>query len=243
LTVETIESFRTSDGITLRGTRLATGRRRVVLVAPGIFIHRGGIEHRILARRLSAVADVLTIDVRGHGDSGGAFTWGVREPDDTAEIARALRRDYDRVGGLGFSFGGHHVGIAAARQRAFDAVALVAAPRNLFVLDHNFLTAGLLRSAPLILRRERKRTRLAVPSRWPPALLRVIDRIAPVPLLVAQGGADWFIPETHARALFARAGEPKSFLRLDRGLHAETMLLDDPEPLLAALCAFFEAWL
>lgn len=241
MTVETIESFLASDGVTLLGTRLATGRRRVVLVSPGIFIHRGGVEHRALARRLSAVADVLTIDVRGHGDSGGAFTWGVREPADVAEVAHALRRDYDRVGGLGFSFGGHHVGIAAAVHRAFDAVALVAAPRNLFLLDHNFLTAGLLRSAPLILRRARRRTRLAFPLRAPAALVRVIDRIAPVPLLVAQGGADWLIPETHARALFARAGEPKSFLRLDRGLHAETILLDDPEPLLSALCAFFDA--
>ena len=29
---------------------------------------------------------------------------------------------YDREGRLGFSFGGHHVGMAAARHRAFDAV-------------------------------------------------------------------------------------------------------------------------
>ena len=236
---EKVESFQTTDGVTLRGTRLTTGSRRVVLVSPGIFLHRESVEHRSLARRLAAYADVLTLDIRGHGDSEGAFTWGVREPEDVAAVAAVLRRTYDRVGGLGFSFGGHHVGMAAALHRAFDAVALVAAPRNLFLLDHNFVTTGLLRSAPLILRRRRRRTRLAVPLRPPASLVRVVDRIAPTPLLIAHGTEDWLIPPRHARELFARAGEPKSLVMLERGLHAENILVDEPEPLFAALEAFF----
>jgi fermentation-respiration switch protein FrsA (DUF1100 family) len=236
-------SFATADGITLRGTRLRTGSRRVVLVSPGIFLHRESVEHRALARRLAASVDVVTLDIRGHGDSEGAFTWGVREPEDIAAVAATLHRTYDRVGGLGFSFGGHHVGMAAARHRAFDAVALVAAPRSLFLLDHNFLTAGLLRSAPLILRRRRRRTRLAIPLRPPAALVRVVDRIAPTPLLIAHGTADWLIPLRHARELFARAGEPKSLVMLERGLHAENILVDEPEPLFAALERFFTTML
>ena len=236
---ERLESFTAADGVTLRATRIATGSRRVVLVSPGIFLHRDSVEHRTLARRLAALADVVTLDIRGHGDSGGAFSWGVREPEDVAAVAAALRRTYDRVGGLGFSFGGHHVGMAAAQHRAFDAVALVAAPRNLFLLDHNFLTAGLLRSAPLILRRRRRRTRLALPLRPPPSLARVVDRIAPTPLLIAHGSADWLIPPRHAEVLYARAGEPKSLVMIDRGLHAENILVDEPEPLFAALEEFF----
>ena len=235
------ESFTTADGVTLRATRIVTGSRRVVLVSPGIFMHRGSVEHRALARRLAALADVVTLDIRGHGDSGGAFTWGVREPEDVATVARALRGSYERIGGLGFSFGGHHVGLAAARHGVFDAVALVAAPRNLFLLDHNFLTAGLLRSAPLMLRRRRRRTRVAVSLRPPPSLARVVDRIAPTPLLIAHGSADWLIPPRHAQALYARAGEPKSLVLIDHGLHAENILLDDPEPLFAALEKFFGA--
>jgi uncharacterized protein len=240
---ERLESFTAADGVTLRATRITTGSRRVVLVSPGIFLHRGSVEHRALARRLAALADVVTLDIRGHGDSGGAFTWGVREPEDVAAVAATLRRTYDRVGGLGFSFGGHHVGIAAARHRSFDAVALVAAPRNLFLLDHNFLTAGLLRSAPLILRRRRRRTRLALPLRPPASLARVVDRIAPTPLLIAHGSADWLIPPRHAEVLYARAGEPKSLVLIDRGLHAENILVDEPEPLFKALEAFFSACL
>jgi uncharacterized protein len=238
---ESVESFRTADGVTLRWTRLTTGRRRVVLVSPGIFLHRDSVEHRLLARSLAAVADVVTLDIRGHGDSGGAFSWGVREPEDIASVASVLRQRYDRVGGLGFSFGGHHVGVAAALHRPFDAVALVAAPRNLFLLDHNFFTAGLLRSVPLILRRKRRRTRVGLPPQPPAALARVVDRIAPTPLLVAHGTADWLIPPAHARDLFARAGEPKSLVMIERALHAENILVDEPEPLVSALITFFES--
>ena len=240
-TEESVVSFPAGDGVTLRGTRIGTGSRRVVLVSPGIFLHRESVEHRSLARRLAGLADVVTLDIRGHGDSGGAFSWGVREPEDVAAVAATLRRTYDRVGGLGFSFGGHHVGLAAARHRAFDAVALVAAPRNLFLLDHNFLTAGLLRSTPLILRRRRRRTRVGLPFRPPPSLVRAVDRIAPTPLLIAHGRADWLIPPRHAEALHARAGEPKSLVLIERGLHAENILVDEPEPLFAALEAFFGA--
>jgi len=238
---EHVESFRTADGVSLRLTRILTGRRRVVLVAPGIFLHRDSAEHRGLARRLAAVADVATMDIRGHGDSEGAFSWGEHEPDDVAAVAASLRAHYDRVGGLGFSFGGHHVGVAAARHRAFDAVALVAAPRHLMLLDHNPLTLGLMENLPLMARRQRRPTRLALPRQPPEGLTSVIDRIAPVPLLIAHGTADWLVPPAHAQALFDLAGEPKSLLMLERALHAEYILVQDPEPLVMSLLAFFDS--
>jgi fermentation-respiration switch protein FrsA (DUF1100 family) len=69
----------------------------------------------------------------------------------------------------------------------------------------------------------------------------VIDRIAPVPLLVAHGASDWLIHPRHAHELFARAGQPKSLLVIERALHAENILVDEPEPLVSALAAFFDS--
>jgi pimeloyl-ACP methyl ester carboxylesterase len=178
--------------------------------------------------------------VRGHGESGGLFTWGRQEPEDVAEVAAALRREYARVGGLGFSFGGYHAAVAAALHRPFDAVALVAAPHRLFLLDHNLLGRGFWRSVPLMVRRQRRLPRFSpfhLPRRDTPG--RLVHRIAPVPLLVVHGSADWLVPPRHAQVLFARAGEPKSLVLVDGGLHAENMLVDDPEPLLAPLADFF----
>jgi fermentation-respiration switch protein FrsA (DUF1100 family) len=233
-------TFRAPDGVVLHYTRRRGGSTRVVVVSPGIFMHREGAEHRLLATRLLEIADVVTMDVRGHGDSGGAFTFGLREPEDLADFAASLRTEYEAVGGLGFSFGGVHTLVAAARRPVFDAVATVGTPHRLFILDHNFLTAGLLRCLPYTLRRRRRLTRLSfVPRGLPPVPSRLVARIAPVPLLVAHGADDWLIAPSHARTLYAAAGEPRELLLLERGLHAENILADDPEPLLQALLDFF----
>jgi alpha/beta superfamily hydrolase len=100
----------------------------------------------------------------------GAFTWGDREPEDVAAVAASLRAHYGRVGGLGFSFGGHHVGTAAARHRPFDAVALVAAPRHVGAVTTTRSNPALAQHLPLMLRRRRRPHRLAdaaSPSRGP----------------------------------------------------------------------------
>jgi pimeloyl-ACP methyl ester carboxylesterase len=203
-------------------------------------MHRESDEHILLASRLAAVADVVTLDVRGHGDSEGAFTFGAEEPEDLAELAARLRQDYDRLAGLGFSFGGYHTCVAAARHRCFDAVALVGTPHRLFILDHNFLTRGLVRSVGPMAKRRRRLTRVrpSVPLRRPTPS-RVIGQIAPCPLLIVHGADDWLIPPKHAERLFERAGEPKRLVLVEHGLHAENMLADDPEALLAPLLTFF----
>jgi fermentation-respiration switch protein FrsA (DUF1100 family) len=241
---ESVEDFEAPDGVTLRLTRRRTGRDRVVLVVPGIFIHRESVEHRRLAERLEQVADVVTMDVRGHGDSGGKFTFGLKEPQDVAALAKRLRNEYRRVGGLGFSFGGFHTGVAAALHHPYDAVAMVAAPQSLFILDHNFLTHGLVRSVPLALARQRRATRLSLADFGRrPVPLRLVERIAPTPLLIVHGSDDWLIPAKHAHALYARAREPKTLLLLPGALHAENILADDPEPLLEPLASFFDKYL
>jgi pimeloyl-ACP methyl ester carboxylesterase len=234
------ETLRTRDGVSLRLSRLGSGQRDAILVVPGIFMHRDSQEHRLLAARLSPLADVVTMDVRGHGDSGGAFSFGAREPEDVAEVEAFLRRDHDRVLGLGFSFGGFHTCVAAALHGSFDAIALVGTPHRLFILDHNFVGRGLLRSLGPMARRQRRRTRVlpglplrrAVPS-------RLIGRVAPRAVLIVHGSDDWLIPPKHAERLFASAAEPKRLVMIERGLHAENMLVVEPIPLLGALEAFF----
>jgi pimeloyl-ACP methyl ester carboxylesterase len=234
------EDFVTPDGVRLRYTLRSGGHERVVLVVPGIFVHRDCREHRFLAERLADLADVATVDVRGHGDSGGAFTFGRKEPGDVARLGEHLRRRYPRVGVLGFSFGGFHAAIAAAQARPFDAVAIVGAPARLFILDHNFFSRGLARSLRLAVERERRLVRfspLLLPPPHDPG--RLIHLIAPTPLLIAHGAEDWLISPDHARRLYALAGEPRELHLLPGGLHAEYILADDPEPLVAPLRAFF----
>jgi fermentation-respiration switch protein FrsA (DUF1100 family) len=244
-----VETFRADDGVELVLTRRSVrttrgiGARRAVVVAPGLFTHREVPEHRALAERLVEVADVFTLDVRGHGESGGAFSWGVREPEDVAGLARALRREYDRIGGVGFSFGGYHVGAAAARFQAFDAVAMVATPRSFFILDKHFLLRGIVRSVRAVRHRRATLRRFSiVPPRRArrPTAAELVAGIAPAPLLIAHGTADWLLGAHHARDLYARAAEPRALLLVEGGAHAEGMMLAHAEELARPLASFLD---
>jgi fermentation-respiration switch protein FrsA (DUF1100 family) len=242
--VETsVETFFADDGVELMLTRRTRGARRAVLVAPGLFTHRAVPEHQALADRLLDVADVFTVDVRGHGESGGAFTWGVREPEDVAILARRLRREYESVGGVGFSFGGYHVGAAAARFKVFDAVAMVATPRSFFIVDRHFLLRGILRSVRAIRHRRSTLRRFSLtpmPRTRRPSAAQVVPGIAPAPLLIAHGTGDWLLGVHHARDLYARATEPKSLLLVEGGSHAEGMMIAHPEALSTPLMEFLD---
>ena len=103
------------------------------------------------------------------------------------------------------------------------------------------LTPALAQNLPLMLRRRRRPTRLSLPWPRPEGLTAVIDRIAPVPLLIVHGTVDWLVPPDHARTLFERAGEPKSLVMLEGAMHAEYMLPQDPEPVVKTLLDFFGA--
>ena len=238
-----VETLSADDGVELVLTRRGRGGRRAVVVAPGLFTHREVPEHRAFAERLTEIADVFTLDVRGHGESGGAFTWGVREPADVATLARRLRREYARVGGVGFSFGGYHVGAAAARFQSFDAVAMVATPRSFFLVDRHFLLRGIIRSVRAVRNRRGTLRRFSiVPPRGPrrPTAAEIVPEIAPAPLLIAHGTADWLLGTHHARDLFNRATDPKSLLLIEGGSHAEGMMIAHPNQLSWPLMEFLD---
>jgi pimeloyl-ACP methyl ester carboxylesterase len=231
-------NFLDGSGTPVVGTLREGGRRGAVVLTHGIDGSRRMPELEALGEALEGTRDVLSIDVRGHGDGPGRFTWGRDEWMQVAAAARFLGAPERPVAAVGFSFGGYHTAKAACAGAPFDRIALVGAPFDFRLYDRMPLSRALWRHLPLMIRRRRRLPRVERLPRMRERALHASDlsRIA-VPTLVVHGSDDWLVSRRHAEA-FAAAIPGATFLEIEGGLHAEYLMQSSPSILVDALRGF-----
>ncbi len=222
-------SFKTRDGLTLRGWFIPTARRSdpkgTIVFCHG---YGGDCSPDLVYAPLfhQAGFNLLFFDCRGHGASDGDFTSLVYfERGDLLAALDFLRsRGLGRVGLMGFSMGG--------------AVALATAPHSPMVVgvisDSAFaeLRSIVQQAAPsrgvpkflaprvgwlvVLLASLRLRANLfsADPIHW-------VDKIAPRPVLIMHGADDAAIPVSEAQRLFRAARHPKELWIVPHATHRE----------------------
>jgi len=171
---------------------------------------------------------VLLPDLQAHGESTGRrITFGALEGHDAAAAVGFVRARLpgERIGLLGVSLGGAAALLAPA-PLGVDAVVLESVYPDINAALLNRLRAGLGPAAGAVFA-----PILAPLFRvlLPPVLgvtaadLRPADRIAAVgaPVLVATGDRDDRTTAAEARALFARAAEPKRFVLMRGAAHVD----------------------
>lgn len=210
--------FDNGEGIVLAADLYAAERESLVIVAHGFTSSKNAPEIVQVARRLSETWDVLALDLRGHGQSGGAYDLGlqsvVRDVAAAVGLARSLR--YRRIALMGFSLGAAACVMCAAEGAAVDAVVSVACPAA------PLRDPGWMRfSGPLWRGWARfMGTRVAVGGRWDRFPLDAVGQVR-APILIVHDGRDALIPKEMSEALFAAAGEPKQYLYLAGVPHAQ----------------------
>ncbi len=216
-----------------------------LVVVHGLFAWRDLPEIALVCEELAAGFDVVSIDLRGHGDAPGAFTWGRVESGELAELISFLHHMHRAVGVLGFSMGGYIGILAAAQARRRDdcarpeALCTVGAPASLQFWRLGFRPGACRRHLKLILSRKRRLVRLAWPWHGNPAAVDLIPEVAPIPLLIIHGGNDWLVHPDQARRLYEAAGEPRRLKVIEEGLHAEYIIAQDPGLLVPEVNRFF----
>ena len=188
----------------------------------------GGNKHTLLpaARFLFPRYNVLALDSRGHGDSGGQRTTiGYEERMDVrAAVDELARRGLGPVGIMGTSMGAAVAILAAAEDMRLAAIVSDSPYARL-----RWAVAEAARGrgypcpiAPIVAFAACQVTalRLGYPmSAFDP--LHVVHRIAPRRLLLIHGQNDELLNVRHSRLLYERAGEPKELWVLSGLAHCQ----------------------
>jgi pimeloyl-ACP methyl ester carboxylesterase len=208
----------TSDGVRLHTVSLSGPPEcaATVVIAPGFghwHRHSKLIE---FATALSAHANVVVVELRGHGDSEGVSTLGSVESIDVAAAVAAVPTDQVLVL-VGVSLGAAaslvYAGTASERGvRKPDAVVSISGPGWWTPERPRQGVARLLRAASSGISRGGMRLLMRVRLVDVAGLawcdpIDVVANIAPTPLLLVHDPADWYFGADQVEALAARGGD------------------------------------
>jgi len=198
-------------------------RDTIVVVVPGFWMSKDAAVFNELSADLAVKYDVAVIDQRGHGSSGGWYSYTAREHEDINCVIEHFRQLYKKVVLMGFSLGAASSVIAAAKYKNIDGLILVSPPADFEKIENRwyrwpsarewFFKLGVhmikLRPGNLFLKKEKP--------------VDLIGNLAPLPILIVHGENDDIIFKHHAEELFAKAKEPKKLRIIKDGLHAEDL--------------------
>lgn len=218
------------DGVRIAGTRLAASGTDVAaafVLVHGLFAHRRLPSLLELAESLTRFGPVWTIDLRGHGTSGGVCTLGDDEALDVGAVTARVRQETPLpVVTIGLSMGAAAVVRAAALVERPDAVVAISGPAE-WRGQRGFgaWKTSLTWRVPGGPRAMQRLTgfRLAGTEPSGPSPAAVVGLLAPIPVLVVHGTHDPFFPPIEAVDLYQRAGEPKDLWIIPGGGHAESL--------------------
>jgi len=220
--------------------------KELLLLAPGFWRVRLAKENLFLAEHfLRQGYDVAAIDFRGHGDSGGAYTFGTEERQDFLSVVEDLvgeGKPYSRFAVLGFSMGGSIAADTLARTPDLPCrgLAMVCSPEHVSSLRPRPWKANAARQirirhvihVPRISGR-----RLLSPK---PKISRALARLS-IPKLIVTAEGDWLVDPSQGRALAKGAAPPVEHVHLALGgsLHADALVRWAPLALLRPLDRWF----
>lgn len=233
---------RTRDGVEIAYTLWRRPSRELVILAPGFWRERRDRENLFLANHFVRRGyDVAVLDFRGHGDSGGAYAFGVTESWDFRAVAEDLATSggpYSRFAAVGLSMGGSIAAEAMAAEPALPcrALAMISSPADVLALRPKLWKPDAARQ--LHWRRALRVPRIAARDLFSPKprAVEAVARIA-APKLIVTAEGDWLVDPSHGRLLAAAAAPPVDHVHLELpgSLHADALVRFVPLRLLRVL--------
>jgi pimeloyl-ACP methyl ester carboxylesterase len=236
----------TSDGVPIAYTLWRRPARELVILAPGFWRRRLARENLYLATHFSRRGyDVAALDFRGHGGSGGSYSFGALEALDLAAVAEELvgeKNPYSRFAVVGLSMGGSIAAEMLAQRPDLPcrALVMVSSPADVTALKPRPLSRDAV--LQLRLRHALRMPRIALAHlRGPkPRALEAVAKLT-MPKLIVTAERDWLVDPSQGRLLADAAAPPVEYVHFDLpgSLHADSLVRRVPLRLLRVLDRWF----
>jgi len=216
----------TDDNCLIAYDHYSNGHPYLIVIVHGFFNSKDAVLFKDLEKELEYKYDIILLDFRGHGQSGGWYTWTSKEYIDLMAVMNDIRHEYKKIGLIGFSLGAATSIMTAAKVDWFDSVIAVSAPVELGKIEYHFLDLDIEND---ILYNLIGKGRVGKGVRPGPFWLNkikpidVVDKIK-VPIYFIHGEIDWLIKPWHSQALYAKAKSKKKITIIREGPHAEYLI-------------------
>jgi pimeloyl-ACP methyl ester carboxylesterase len=205
-----------------------------IIVAHGFYTNKDTHLFKEIEKMLHRHFDVFSFDFRGHGLSGGFFSWTTHEAHDLhAVISFAEQQGYKKIGLIGFSLGAAAALIESSQHPNphIKSIIAVSTPAEFWKINYRFWMPDMLNEikAMLGLHGKGKGARWGSPFLPKTKPIDIVHQIAPTPLLFLHGREDWLIKHSHSEKLFKVAKEPKELHVMAGAGHAERMFAKHPD--------------
>lgn len=224
-------TLRARDNTSIACELFRTGSDTVIIICPGFYNSKDNRWMRKAGEMVLSRYDAIIFDFRGHGKSGGLYTWSAKEDMDVgAVIDFAKSIGYKNIGILAFSLGAAAALNAEARGNYVDSMVLISCPSNFNAIDFHFWEPAMFSDLKdnIDCKWQGKGARTGNFFLTKARPIDSIKAIKDTPILLIHGDDDWIIEERHSKKLFEAAITSRKKIEIVKGgLHAERLIQAD----------------
>ena len=219
-------NIKTKDEVNIAINHYDNGYNEVVIVAPGWCMTKDSDAFCQISEMFAKYFDVISFDFRGHGKSGGMYTFTSTEIMDMDAVVRFARKNnYEKIYLAGFSLGAAISIIYSSKSRFINKIIAVSAPADFGKIENKMWK----KEAWGETFKKFELNRFASIRPYPIPLKKikpidVVDKIK-IPTLFIAGAKDPTVQVWHTKELYKRAVCPKKYKEYPKGCHAEDLFL------------------
>lgn len=221
--------IKTEDGIEIAFNESYTGRDKVIIVCHGIRQNKDAPIFTKIAMGFEKDYDVINMDLRGHGESGGGCTLTALEVYDLKAVVDYARQNHHKVGVIGFSLAAATAVLETADYHNIDSLILVSPFTKITDVNLRFWRRSAISCIIEDIRDSNQKVKMGNIFLDKQNPIDLIDRLSPTPVLFLHGREDWVIDASQSQRLYERASEPKELIIFEDAGHAERLYQRFPE--------------